>query len=386
MQVPDRFWNKFKDKELKLHHRDPHKEKRLHQLCALAMCENIDWNVGRLLAKLDKLKVADDTIVLFFHDNGPNGARWNGDMRGRKGSTDEGGVRSPLLVRWPNGIKPGTKVPQIAAAIDLSPTLADLCDIPAKTAKKLDGISLKPLLTGRQEGWSERILISHWKGRTSARNQRFRLDNKGKLYDIPEDPGQRIDVGRKHPKVNAELSAAVKKFDDEVASELGTDDRPFVIAHSGAKRTQIPARDATVHGGLKRSNKFPNCSYFTNWTKTEDKLTWEVEVGASGKYLVEMWYTCPKKDLGSVVQLSFTNKGSFVSVGNSVQQANDPPLRGMENDRSPRTESYVKAFKPMKLGVIELKKGKGALTLQALKIPGSQALEFRLLMLTRIDN
>ncbi|MBT7743438.1 MAG: arylsulfatase [Opitutae bacterium] len=386
MQVPDRFWNKFKDKELKLHHRDPHKEKRLHQLCALAMCENIDWNVGRLLAKLDKLKVTDDTIVLFFHDNGPNGSRWNGDMRGRKGSTDEGGVRSPLLVRWPKGIKPGTKVPQIAAAIDLLPTLADLCDIPAKTAKKLDGISLKPLLTGRQEGWSERILISHWKGRTSARNQRFRLDNKGKLYDIPEDPGQRIDVGRKHPKVNAELLAAVKKFDNEVASELGTDDRPFVIAHPGAKRTQIPARDATVHGGLKRSNKFPNCSYFTNWTKTEDKLTWEVEVGASGKYLVEMWYTCPKKDLGSVVQLSFTNKGSFVSVGNLVQQANDPPLRGMENDRSPRTESYVKAFKPMKLGVIELKKGKGALTLQALKIPGSQALEFRLLMLTIVDN
>ena len=386
MQVPDRFWNKFKDKELKLHHRDPHKEKRLHQLCALAMCENIDWNVGRLLAKLDKLKVAEDTIVLFFHDNGPNGARWNGDMRGRKGSTDEGGVRSPLLVRWPKGIKAGTRLPQIAAAIDLLPTLTDLCDIPAKTAKRLDGISLKPLLAGREQGWSERILISHWKGRTSARNQRFRLDNKGKLYDIPADPGQRIEVGKKHPKVNAELLAAVKKFNDEVASELGTDERPFVIAHPGAKRTQIPARDATAHGGLKRSNKFPNCSYFTNWTKTEDKLTWEVEVGASGKYLAEMWYACPKKDLGSVLQLSFTNKGSFVSVGNLVQQANDPPLRGMENDRSPRTESYVKDFKPMKLGVIELKKGKGTLTLQALRIPGSQALEFRLLMLTRVDN
>ena len=171
-----------------------------------------------------------------------------------------------------------------------------------------------------------------------------------------------------------------------MVSELGTDDRPFVIAHPGAKRTQIPARDATAHGGLKRSNKFPNCSYFTNWIKTEDKLTWEVEVGASGKYLAEMWYACPRKDLGSVVQLSFTNKGSFVSVGNLVQQANDPPLRGMENDRSPRTESYVKAFKPMKLGEIKLEKGKGTLTLQALKIPGSQALEFRLLMLTRVDN
>lgn len=384
MQVPDRFWDKFKDKELKLHNRDPHKEKRLHQLCSLAMCENIDWNVGRLLAKLDKLNVTDDTIVLFFHDNGPNGARWNGDMRGRKGSTDEGGVRSPLLVRWPKGIKPGTKVPQIAAAIDLLPTLADLCGIPAKTAKKLDGISLKPLLMGnenRLRSWPERILISHWKGRTSARNQRFRLDNKGKLYDIPADPGQRVEVGKKHPEVNAELLAAVKKFDDEVASELGTDERPFVIAHPGAKRTQIPARDATAHGGLKRSNKFPNCSFFGNWTKTGDKLTWEAEVGASGKYLVEMWYACPEKDVGSVIQLSFNE----AKVQAKVNKPNDPPLRGMENDRSPRSESYVKAFKPMKLGMIQLEKGKGTLTLQALEIPGSQALEFRLLMLTRVD-
>ena len=384
MQVPDRFWDKFKDKELKMHNREPHKEKRLHQLCALAMCENIDWNIGRLLDKLAELKVADDTIVLFFHDNGPNGARWNGDMRGRKGSTDEGGVRSPLLVRWPKGIKAGAKVPQIAAAIDLLPTLADLCGIPAKTAKNLDGISLKPLLMGnenRLRSWPERILISHWKGRTSARNQRFRLDNKGKLYDIPKDPGQREEVGKKHPKVNAELLAAVKKFDAEVASELGTDDRPFVIAHPGAKRTQIPARDATAHGGLKRSNKFPNCSFFGNWTKTEDKLIWEAEVGASGKYLAEMWYACPKKDVGSVIQLSF-NKAK---VQAKVIKPNDPPLRGMENDRSPRTESYVKAFKPMKLGVIELEKGKGTLTLQALEIPGSQALEFRLLILTRVD-
>ena len=100
-----------------------------------------------------------------------------------------------------------------------------------------------------------------------------------------------------------------------------------------------------------------------------------------GKYLVEMWYACPKKDVGSVVQLSFNE----AKVQAKVSKPNDPPLRGMENDRSPRNESYVKAFKPMKLGVIELEKGKGTLTLQALKIPGEQALEFGLIMLTRVD-
>ena len=111
MQVPDRWWKKFKDKKLEemMRHRTPSREDRLHLLAALAMCENIDWNVGRLLKKLDQLKVADDTIVVFFHDNGPNGTRWNGDMEGRKGSTEEGGTRSPLLIRWPKGIKSGTE-------------------------------------------------------------------------------------------------------------------------------------------------------------------------------------------------------------------------------------------------------------------------------------
>ena len=72
-----------------MRNRNPAKEDRLHLLSALAMCESVDWSVGRLLKELDRLKVAEDTIVVFFHDNGPNGTRWNGDMEGRKGSTEE---------------------------------------------------------------------------------------------------------------------------------------------------------------------------------------------------------------------------------------------------------------------------------------------------------
>ena len=76
--------------------REPQQEDVTTTRAALAMCENIDWNVGRVLAKLDELKLAENTIVLYFCDNGPNSWRWNGGMKGRKGSTDEGGVRSPL--------------------------------------------------------------------------------------------------------------------------------------------------------------------------------------------------------------------------------------------------------------------------------------------------
>jgi arylsulfatase A-like enzyme len=79
MQVPDEYWGRFAQKKLKMKAGDRHLR------CALAMCENLDYNVGRVLAKLDQLEVADNTIIVWFHDNGPNGKRWNGGMKGRKG-------------------------------------------------------------------------------------------------------------------------------------------------------------------------------------------------------------------------------------------------------------------------------------------------------------
>jgi arylsulfatase A-like enzyme len=382
MQVPDRWWNKFKDRKLEdmMRNRNPQKENRLHLLAALAMCENIDWNVGRLLKKLDELKVTEDTIVVFFHDNGPNGTRWNGDMEGKKGSTEEGGTRSPLLVRWPKGIKAGIKVMEIASVRDLLPTLTDLTGISSESPKPLDGKSLKPLLSGKGKGWQSRTLISTWKGRVGARNHRFRLGHKGRLFDMHDDPGQRVDVTRKFSEVARKLTSSVEDFKNEVLPELGKDERPFVIGHPDVSWTQVPARDGIAHGGIKRSNKFPNCSYFTNWTEEEDYLSWEVEVGKAGTYEIELWYACPEKDVGSVVELSFRGQSLRAKIANP----HNPPMRGMKEDRSPRNESYVKDFKPMKMGKMKLPAGKGELKLQATKIPNGQALEFRLFMLRRI--
>ncbi len=380
MQVPDRWWNKFENMELAMRHREPEKENTPFTRAALAMCENIDWNVGRLVQKLDELDLADDTIVIYFCDNGPNSFRWNGGMKGRKGSTDEGGVRSPLFVRWPGKIQPGTKIPQIAGVIDLLPTLADLANIPVASKKPLDGVSLKPLLLGNPEGWKERMIFSHWRRRVSVRTQQFRLDLKGKLFDITEDPGQYHDVSAQHPEVTRRLKTAVEDWKEEVLTGYDDDQRPFVIGHPDFKYTQIPARDGTAHGGIERSNKFPNCSYFRNWTSLEDQITWEAEVLASGDFQVEVYYACPAKDVGSTIELSF---GSSRLQG-KITEPNDPPERGAEHDRTPRPESYVKDFKPLALGTIHLEKGPGTLTLKALEKPGEQVMEFRLLMLTRV--
>jgi arylsulfatase A-like enzyme len=379
MQVPDRWWDKFKDKELELHNREPNKENLPHVRAALAMCENIDWNVGRLLQKLDELKIADNTIVVYFCDNGPNGTRWNGDMKGRKGSTDEGGVRSVCIVRWPGRIRSGHQVSQIAGAIDLLPTLAELCNIPVVSKKPLDGISVARSILTTQKTDEARKIFSHWRGKVSLRTQQFRLDNNGQLFDLAADPGQRKDVSTQHPALARELTNDVKAWKAELLPGLENDKRGFVIGHPDTRFTQIPARDGKAHGNIKRSNRFPNCSYFTNWTSTDDKITWDVEVGLTGNYEVELHYACPADDVGSKIELSC---GHNRIIG-TISKAHDPATLGAEHDRVKRQESYVKNFKPMKLGTLHLDKGQSTLTLKSLSKPGATVMEFRLMMLTR---
>ena len=381
MQVPERFWKKFRNNDLQLHNRNPKSENLQHVRAALAMCENIDWNVGRLLKQLDDLKIAENTIVIYFCDNGPNGSRWNGGMRGRKGSTDEGGIRSPMLVRWPASIKAGQKIKQNGAAIDLLPTLADMAEIPVVSQKPLDGISLKQAILENVNVAPERLIFSHWNKKVSVRSQQFRLGFQGHLYDMHADPGQDIDVAKDHPEIATRLLTAVADWKAELLPGFGGDNRPFVIGHPEAQLTQIPARDGTAHGNINRSNRFPNCSYFTNWTSVEDTITWDAEVGVTGTYEVEVYYTCPKGDVGSLIELSFNDS----RVSNRISEPHDPPARGAEHDRVDRAESYVKDFKPMLLGKFRLKKGTGKLTLKATELAGSQVMDFRLLTLKRVD-
>jgi len=378
-QVPDGFYEKHKDNPIKMRNRDPKLEELDKTRCVLAMCENIDWNVGRVLQKIDQLQLAGNTIVLYFSDNGPNSWRFNGGMKGRKGSTDEGGVRVPCLIRWPGHIKPGTKIPQIAGAIDLLPTLADMAAIPLVSTKLLDGISVKPLLSGAVEKWPDRMIFSHQTGKVSVRTQRYRLDAAGQLFDMEADPGQYRDISKEKPEVAAKLSEAIAQWKKEVLPKSPKDDRPFPVGHPEFPVTILPARDGVPWGNVRRSASAPNSSYFTNWLDAKDKITWDIEVATRGNYEAVVYYTCPKRDVGSTVELIFNGS----RIQGKVAEPNDPPLVGAEFDRVARKgESYVKDFQPLRLGVFSLEKGRGELTLRALEVPGKQVMDVRAVMLT----
>jgi arylsulfatase A-like enzyme len=385
MQVPDTWWDRFDNREITMLHRDPDREDLTFTRAALAMVENIDWNVGRITKRLQELEIEENTIVIYLSDNGPNSWRWNDGMKGRKGSVDEGGVRSPLFIRWPERIQAGTEIDRVAAGIDFLPTLADLAGIPWDTNKPIDGVSLKPLLLNQADSWEDRLIYSHWAGRSSVRAQGWRLDDEGQLHDMLNDPGQHQDVSSQHPEIARALGDSLASWKQQVLGELKRDEhdeRPFPVGHPDFRYTQLPARDGVPHGNIERSNQFPNDSFFTNWTSTADSITWHVEVLDGGDYHVELYYTSREEDLGSTVELSF---GDY-NATHQISEAHDPPLRGMENDRVERQESYVKDFKPMDLGLLHLEPGQGTLTLKALEVPGSQVMDFRLLMLTRTEN
>ncbi len=126
-----------------------------------AMCESVDQNVERLLNKVSELNLDDKTIILFMTDNGPNGFRFNGGMKGKKAQLDEGGVRVPLWIRWTGKLQPHV-VSQLTDHIDILPTVLDLCNIPVPDSLAIDGKSLKPLLVDPMAEWPERPLFSYF--------------------------------------------------------------------------------------------------------------------------------------------------------------------------------------------------------------------------------
>ena len=381
MQVVEPWWEKFESARLP-EHRYSNREKIDHSRAAYAMAENIDWNVGRVLKKLEELELEENTVVMYFSDNGPNGWRWNGGMEGIKGSVNEGGVRSPFVIQWPGKINAGKQIEKITAVQDLFPTLLDFAGIPYEPKKALDGKSIAPLLLEETPGWEDRILVNHWRDRTSVRSQDFRLDQHGSLFDMRNDFGQTIDVQDSFPEIYAHLSQVKESWETEVLPELPEEDkRSFPLGHPDYPITQLPARDGIAHGSIERSNRWPNCSFYTHWTETSDSLTWEVEVLSGGTYEIELLYTCKEENVGTELSLSANQS----SVSSKVTEAFDPPLRGMEFDKFERGESYVKDWGRLSMGKIRLETGPQTLVLRAIQIPGGEAIDFRLMMVRRVE-
>ncbi len=203
--------------------------------------EEIDWSVGQVMAALDECGIAENTIVIFTSDNGPWRAQSSGGLRGKKGSTWDGGMRVPCIVRWPDVIPAGSRSSQPTTSMDLLPTLsmwthAPLRDGPwivgATQGVNLDGIDIRSILIGDHLPAADQRVIRFYRdnqlqairqGKWKLHVQRpewRKLDPKPEvwLFDMENDPGEKTDVSADHPEVVAALQEFVVKIREEKAS------------------------------------------------------------------------------------------------------------------------------------------------------------------------
>jgi len=179
---------------------------------AAAMDSMMDRQVGEILALLKKLGIDDNTIVFFTSDNGA-AKRFDGihnscgKMTGRKRSMNEGGIRVPMVVRWPGKIKPGTTSDLPWYFPDVMPTLAEIAGVTQHVPKDTDGISIVPTLFGEDEQKMHEYLF--WSsGAHAVRMGKWKAigkEGKLKLYDLSTDIGEKTDLAAKHPEIAKKL-------------------------------------------------------------------------------------------------------------------------------------------------------------------------------------
>jgi arylsulfatase A len=187
-----------------------------------AMLERVDVGVGMILRELERLGIADNTLVVFSSDNG--GERWanSGPLFHHKATLWEGGIRVPCLMRWPAKLPKGKTTAQMGITMDLHATFLAAAGAPQIKGRPLDGIDLLPSLVGNRA--QERTF--YWRMDRTNRKQRairqgnWKYLNDGNtmdlLFDLSTDIGERVNLGYRHPEILARLKGALKDWEAEM--------------------------------------------------------------------------------------------------------------------------------------------------------------------------
>ena len=214
--------------------------------------EEVDWSVGQVLDTVRRLKLAEKTLVLFTSDNGGTARAVNAPLRGFKGSTWEGGMREPTIAWWPGRIPAGTATDEIAAMLDVLPTLVRLAGAKLPN-RKLDGADIWPLLSGQAGARSPHSVFYYYRGLKleAVRSGPWKLHlAKTELYSLHSDIGETQNVAAAHPDVVKRLRGLADAMKDDLGTDgIGPGCRPLgrvgnpqpLIGRDGKVRTEFSA-------------------------------------------------------------------------------------------------------------------------------------------------
>ena len=350
-QVPDKYFEKYKAKGL------DDKDASVY-----GMVENLDDNIERILMTLDSLKLSDNTIVIYLTDNGPNGVRYNGGMKGIKGHVDEGGIRVPFFIRWPGHLPEGELIKQHASHVDILPTLLDLCGIKYTPVNPLDGRSLVPLLKNTGKSWQDESIYSIQNNGedtyliSSLRTDQymFVLDHKDNahLYDMIKDPGQKDDILGGNKSLGDSLHTALLNWYADVTKN-GIVPPPVPAGYDQSPLTDLPAPEAKFGGGLQWKGKMGWAhDWIVNFKNKDDQATWTVTIDRPDTFEVLLKFAAGAASKGKKLIVQYS-KGSLEYI--IPGEVDAPYIKSP--DRVERGEVYQREWPVLSLGDIVLDKG-----------------------------
>ena len=340
-----------------------------------AMLESLDDAVGKVLDALDRNGLADKTIVIFTSDNGGLAIREgantpptiNSPLREGKGWVYEGGLRVPLIVRWPGKIAPGVETTPAWAA-DLPVTLAELCG--ASKAEGLDGVSLAGLLT-KGQALEPRTLYWHYphysnqlaRPAGAIRDGDWKLaeffeNGRLELFNLTRDASESNNLADKNPDKVKELAAKLTSWRASVDAQMPTpnpDYSPNAQLASGV--ISLPASTVEVHGVMLRYEPAPHKNTLGYWVRPDDWASWEFDVKKPGDFNLEALVGCGNGSGGSVVEFRVDDHALRFTV---------PVTGGFQN------------FVKQSLGRVSIAtEGRHRLEIRAISKPGAAVMDVR---------
>ncbi|AWV97067.1 arylsulfatase [Arcticibacterium luteifluviistationis] len=304
LQVPEKYYDMYKDidpstgfhkdKRPEMTERDKEDARKVY-----GMVTNIDDNIGKLLEKLDELNIADNTLLIFMTDNGPQQTRYVGGLRGRKGNVYQGGIKVPFYMKLPTSTIKNKDIQTVAAHIDILPTIAEVCQVQPPNSD-IDGKSLLPLIKDKNISWEDRPLFFYWSRRypelynnMTLMKGSYKLVGKTnynapledfELYDLTKDPYEKNNL----ILVNNAVAKDLKKQLDEtykelIASENLINQPRILVGNPNENPIILNRNDASGERGI--------------WAQEEVYGNWRVSI-AEGNYNIKFKFVEPVKAKG----------------------------------------------------------------------------------------
>ena len=271
LQVPDKYIQMYEEIDptiingdnLDMNKKNIQDAKKIY-----GMVTNIDENFGKLINKLDELKLKENTIVIFMTDNGPQQPRYVSNLRGLKSQVYNGGIKVPFYLNYPRIHDEGTDLDFFSAHIDVLPTITKLCNLPIPNDRKIDGIDLFDNKINKKE----RDFFSYWTRKSPELYKNISLNNGNyklvgntnynskiedfELYDLEEDPNESENLIVQEKSIGLEMKSRMDKIYDELINSKNLINKPRInIGNPNENPTFLNRNDASGQRGIWSQNE-----------------------------------------------------------------------------------------------------------------------------------